>query len=143
MASAGEPIQPQADPSPRLQRIRQRAQFDAVLATAPAFKTMHFALHLAPSSAHGVQGALFPGGGGWLGVMVPKRWAKRAVTRNLIRRQIYAIGHEMATRMPGCALVVRLRNGFTREQFPSASSAALKQQVRQELLQLFGKVARA
>lgn len=104
---------------------------------------MHFALHLAPSSAHGVQGALFPGGGGWLGVMVPKRWAKRAVTRNLIRRQIYAIGHEMATRMPGCALVVRLRNGFTREQFPSASSAALKQQVRQELLQLFGKVARA
>jgi len=143
MASAGEHTQPQAGPLPRLQRIRQRAQFDAVLAAAPAFKTMHFALHLAPSSALGVQDGLFPGGGDWLGVMVPKRWAKRAVTRNLIRRQIYAMGQEMADRLPRCALVVRLRSGLSRQQFPSASSAALKQQVRQELRQLFGKVARA
>ncbi|WP_159435806.1 hypothetical protein [Lampropedia hyalina] len=27
----------------------------------------------------------------WLGALVPKRWAKRAVTRNLVRRQIAAV----------------------------------------------------
>lgn len=75
--------------------------------------------------------------------MVPKRWAKRAVTRNLLRRQIYEIGRELAGTLPAAAMVVRLRSGFSRQQFPSAGSDALKRQARQELLQLFGRLTRA
>lgn len=126
-----------------LQRIRHREQFDAVLSKPPTSRTMHFALHLLSSSPVGAFGGAFALGERWLGVMVPKRWAKRAVTRNLIRRQIYEAGRAMAERLPTGAMVVRLRSGFSRDQFPSAHSLALKRQVRQELDQLLAGVARA
>ncbi len=74
--------------------------------------------------------------------MVPKRWARRAVTRNTIKRQIYAVAASFETRLPQAAHVVRLRSTFDRKQFVSATSDALKQAVRAELLQLFGHAAR-
>lgn len=73
----------------------------------------------------------------WLGAMVPKRWARRAVTRNAIKRQIYAIGADFEPQLPMAAHVVRLRSTFDRKQFPSATSDALKRAVRKELDQLF------
>jgi ribonuclease P protein component len=69
--------------------------------------------------------------------MVPKRWAKRAVTRNFIKRQIYNVSSEFESVLPVAAHVVRLRSGFDRSRFVSASSDALKTAVRGELLQLF------
>lgn len=69
--------------------------------------------------------------------MVPKRWAKRAVTRNTIKRQIYALGVEFEPRLMVAAHVVRLRSGFDRKQFVSATSEVLRQAVRAELTQLF------
>ena len=73
----------------------------------------------------------------WIGVVLPKRWAKRAVTRNGIKRQVYNVSELFATRLPAAAHVVRLRSEFARAQFPSAWSDALKASVRGELLQLF------
>ncbi len=73
--------------------------------------------------------------------MVPKRWAKRAVTRNAIKRQIYAISAQFEARLPCAAHVVRLRSGFDRQQFISATSPMLKLAVRQELAQLFERAA--
>jgi hypothetical protein len=60
-----------------------------------------------------------------MGAMVPKRWAKRAVTRNTIKRQIYSVSSEQAISVPAAAHVVRLRAGFDRKricqcQFSSA-----------------------
>lgn len=69
--------------------------------------------------------------------MVPKRWAKRAVTRNTIKRQIYALGAEFEPRLMVAAHVVRLRSTFDRKQFVSATSEVLRQAVRAELNQLF------
>ncbi len=77
----------------------------------------------------------------WLGAMVPKRWAKRAVTRNAIKRQIYSVGSEVEAALCVAAHVVRLRAGFDRKQFTSASSDMLKTAVRQELQQLFAKAS--
>ncbi len=77
-----------------------------------------------------------------MGAVVPKRWAKRAVTRNGIKRQIYAVSAAFETRLPAAAHVVRLRMDFARKDFPSAWSDTLKQSVRGELLQLFEKAAR-
>ena len=71
--------------------------------------------------------------------MVPKRWAKRAVTRNAIKRQIYNVSAECESSMQASAHVVRLRAGFDRAQFASATSDALKRAVRTELLKLFGR----
>lgn len=120
-------------------RLRSRQQFQAVLANAPVAKTPHFALHrLAPGPAAEGSSPLFPEPGPWLGVLVPKRWARRAVTRNAIRRQIYATA-PVADGLPLAAHVVRLRSGFDRSHFVSASSSALKRAVREELLQLWAR----
>lgn len=79
-----------------------------------------------------------------MGALVPKRWAKRAVTRNTIRRQIYSVGIDFASTLPVAAHVVRLRTSFDRSQFVSATSEALKAAIRQELQQLFARaVARS
>lgn len=126
----------------RLGRIRHRAQFDVVLTQRPFAKTMHFALHLAPTDAHEGKDGLFPGGGAWLGALLPKRWARRAVTRNTLRRQIYAVAAESSSLGSG-AMVVRLHRAFDRKTFPSATSDALKQAVRTELQTLFAKVQHA
>lgn len=79
----------------------------------------------------------------WMGAMVPKRWARRAVTRNAIKRQIYSVSSEFASMLPQAAHVVRLRAGFDRTQFKSATSDALKKAVRDEIELLFSKAAEA
>lgn len=111
-------------------------------------RTAHFVLHrapLAPSESPGPASerreVLFAvQGEPWIGAVVPKRWARRAVTRNGIRRQIYSVTEAFAPRLPAAAHVVRLRTEFARAQFVSAWSDALKAAVRGELLQLFEKV---
>lgn len=70
---------------------------------------------------------------------MPKRWAKRAVTRNTIKRQIYALGQDFELALPQAAHVVRLRSAFARTHFVSATSEVLKAAVRSELQQLFAK----
>ncbi len=72
----------------------------------------------------------------WMGALVPKRWAKRAVTRNMIKRLIHDVAAESAQVLPIAAYVVRMRAGFDRTVFPSATSAALKIAVRTEVQQL-------
>ena len=74
--------------------------------------------------------------------MVPKRWARRAVTRNAIKRQIYTVGVDSGFALPIAAHVVRLRAAFDCKQFVSATSGALKLAVRTELMQLFGRATR-
>ena len=118
-------------------------------------RTPHFALHrvaLLPKtiavadkpamvSANGASAAfskpLFAVQDTWLGVVVPKRWAKRAVTRNTIKRQIYAVSTDSSCHLPAAAHVVRLRAGFDRAEFISATSDKLKIAVRAELQSLF------
>lgn len=105
-------------------------------------RTPHFVLHclVLASGAEGTQKTLFSMHRAWLGAMVPKRWARRAVTRNTIKRQVFAVAQAIESSLDNAALVVRLRRGFDRQHFPSASSVALKLAVRTELTQLFGKL---
>jgi ribonuclease P protein component len=135
-----------------VQRLKTREQFQAVLAGARVSTTAHFALHrcslIRDISNSGRSPApvpnkrlLFALTDVWLGAMVPKRWAKRAVTRNTIKRQIYNVSSEYESALPVAAHVVRLRRGFDRAVFLSASSAALKLAVRNELEQLFSNAA--
>jgi ribonuclease P protein component len=77
----------------------------------------------------------------WLGAVVPKRHARRSVTRSLLKRQIRAavIGQEAS--LAQGLWVVRLRSPFERSQFPSAASLELKHTVRAELVQLLVQAA--
>ena len=119
-------------------------------------RTPHFALHRVALKAHSESNSasetaqavsedgsqtlskpIFPVSDIWLGAMVPKRWAKRAVTRNAIKRQIYAVSTASGCALPVAAHVVRLRAGFDRAEFISATSDKLKIAVRAELQRLF------
>lgn len=126
-----------------LLRLRTRAQFQALLAHRPVARTAHFALHRLPAPASGTpEAALFGAPGqAWLGAMAPKRWARRAVTRNAIRRQIYAVGAVRLAALPGARLV-RQHAVFSLAQFPSATSPALRQAVRAELIELLAREPR-
>lgn len=104
-----------------------------------AAKTRHFALHRLSLLTAGTD-PLFDRSGIWLGAVIPKRWAKRAVTRNMIKRQIFTLMAQpqldMPPPTPGFAYVVRLRAEFDKSHFMSASSKLLKTAVRDELAQL-------
>lgn len=69
----------------------------------------------------------------WVGYVVPKRHARRAVTRSSLKRQMRAAvqRHEAALE-PGLWLL-RLRSGFPVASFPSADSLALRAAARGEL----------
>lgn len=128
-----------------MHRLKTRPQFQAVLAGQMLAKTTHFALHccaVADASVvvdGGAPVALFPVPGVWLGAMVPKRWAKRAVTRSAIKRQIYQVGLGVESALLERAHLVRLRSAFDRKHFVSASSDVLKTAVREELQLLFSR----
>lgn len=125
-----------------MQRLKTRPQFQAVLAGTIVAKTPHFVLHrnvLAAKAAPNRSGkqvdapVLFREQDMWIGAMVPKRWAKRAVTRNAIKRQIYTVSAEFSHLYPQAAFVVRLRSSFSRTEFVSAVSGLLKQAIQTEV----------
>ena len=145
-----------------MQRLKTRAQFQATMSAGTIARTAHFALHrmvLTPqvaavhSAADSLAGpgsndpqALFGVGAlreqAWLGPMVPKRWARRSVTPHAIKRQIDAVAGDYEQGLLKAAHVVRLRAGFDRKQFVSATSDVLKAAVRDELQQLFASAVR-
>ena len=134
--------------------IVSAVDFERVLKTHSAARTPHFAIHHVSarparrkpqlSTALGTSCDLpvddLPPDAVWLGLVVPKRHARRSVTRSLLKRQIRAA----AGRWPNLGhglWVVRLRNGFDRKLFPSAASPALAALARVELDGLFERAA--
>jgi len=74
----------------------------------------------------------------WVGAVVPKRHARRAVTRSLIERQIYAATERHRDRLAPGLWIVRLRAPFDPARFASAASSALRVAARSELDALLG-----
>jgi ribonuclease P protein component len=120
-----------------VQRLKTREQFQAVLAIAPKSKSAHFAMHCSGDAVMTAQSEIC------IGAMIPKRWAKRAVTRNLIKRQIYNMAQRYGAMLAPQAHVVRMRASFDTKKFKSASSAQLKQLVRTEMEELFSSLCYA
>jgi ribonuclease P protein component len=150
-------------------RIRRSVDFERVLRTPIRSRTLHFALHhlaQAPSkprppaserelSTDGVRTGgrsvdeappaavdVSPPDRVWWGAVVPKRHARRSVTRSLLKRQIRACIEAGGSALDAGLWVVRLRAPFDRQAFPSAASDALKAIARSELRALLGACVR-
>jgi len=155
------PLEPQAR---RPQPIEQSTDFERVLRTRSRAQTQHFAVHHLPDrpslSARARRAAvarkLSTGDAPepdkpvddlpvqiWAGAVVPKRHARRAVTRTLLKRQIRSAVERHADALAGGLWVVRLRAPFDKSRFPSAASDALKRAARDELEMLFGAATQA
>jgi ribonuclease P protein component len=112
-------------------KLTLRADFEAVMAAGVVARTSHFALHQQSQTATSR-----------IGAVVPKRWARKAVTRNLIKRQIYALVREpWTTNLPCADRVIRLRKAFDNKLFISASSENLRRSIRSELHQLMDQLS--
>ncbi|MFG6486756.1 ribonuclease P protein component [Roseateles sp. BYS78W] len=121
-----------AEPAPSAWHAAKLHTAQAELSTGdpqPAHSTVEHAPPRAPSA---------PVEGCWVGIVVPKRHAKRSVTRQLLKRQIRAAFAERPGMPPGL-WVVRLRSPFDRQKFPSAASDALRAAARAELAKLLDK----
>jgi ribonuclease P protein component len=145
-------------------RIVRSVDFERVLRCPPRARSTHFALHhlagvptppakplrkresqelstgevptfVAPvdDSSHGTAPA---GPRLWLGMVIPKRHARRSVTRSLLKRQIRAAIGRSESLLGSGLWVVRLRSPFDRASFPAAASAALGDLAGEELATL-------
>jgi ribonuclease P protein component len=147
-----------------LGRLVHKADFERLLATRSRLRSAHFAVHHVPSGViAAIAPARWPGkqelstdpapicpqpvddlsAGLWIGCVVPKRHARRAVTRNLLKRQIRGAFARHALALPAGHWLVRLREGFPVARFVSAASPALVQAARDELDTLLARVAHA
>lgn len=157
-------------PAQRTGRIRRASEFERALAAPTRARSEHFVIHhlpLMPISAPtaplkdelstgdaqrgvGVVDDLTEAAPVWpakpclrLGLVVPKRHARRSVTRQLVRRQIRACFDTAASRLEAGMWIVRLRAPFDPRRFASAASDALRAAVRTELNDAFTRAARA
>jgi ribonuclease P protein component len=141
-----------------LGRMQRSVDFERVLASPARARSAHFAAHhlaQAPSRARGPGGeppstelstgdqkpcsqpvddsGLVVSARCWFGAVVPKRHARKAATRNLLRRQIRAAMDRHHAGLPGGLWLVRLRAPFDALRYRSATSAALRDAARSEL----------
>lgn len=140
------------------------SDFQQALGTRPVSRTLHFALHALwacasspelstalPVQAEGAVDDL--SGACRLGLVLPKKQARRSVTRSLIRHQAREAvrrhgpraGDVLLNQSTGDARrltgwVLRLTRGFDRQTYPSAASGALNEAVRLELDELWAHV---
>lgn len=132
--------------------LRGAEHFTALLSGRPVSRTEHFAAYhrstdkLSTSTVHtqvqAVDGA--PGGAGLVvGFVIPKRNARRAVTRVAIRRQMRAAVARHGAGLAAGEWALRLRVPWNPKQFRSATSAGLVEAVRVELDALLGAAARS
>ena len=79
----------------------------------------------------------------WLGAVVPKRHARRAVTRTLLKRQIRTAAERHRGALREGLWLVRLRSPFDRSVYVSAASSALQLAASVELETAFKAAAAA
>jgi ribonuclease P protein component len=129
--------------------VLRAAQFPVALAAPRRAQSAHFVIHHSKPGMADLSTAGAPArgrsvddctGAGWV---VPKRHARRAVTRNLIRRQLREALRRHADRLDDGLWLLRLRAGFSASEFPSAASGALRQAVRAEIDGLLARAAGA
>ena len=140
-----------------LGRVVHRADFERLLASPPLSRSAHFAMHHASFDVSSPPTGVNPGAAGKLstehapsvdesvdkspsgvsiGIMVPKRHARRAVMRNLIKRQGRELMRRHLAALPAGLWLLRLRSGWKAGEFVSARSGALAQTLRDELERL-------
>lgn len=112
----------------RVRRIVKTDEFSSVFRLRPAQKTAHFVLYTRSNELPHAR----------LGVVVSKRFAPRAVTRNVIKRVTRELFR--VAKLPPIDCVVRLSRPVNAKDGP-ATTAALKVELRTEIMRLFASQA--
>ena len=112
----------------RVRRIVKTDEFSSVFRLRPAQKTAHFVLYTRSNDLPHAR----------LGVVVAKRFAPRAATRNTIKRVTRELFR--LAKLPALDCIVRLARPVNTKQGP-ATTVALKAAIRVEIARLFASQA--
>jgi ribonuclease P protein component len=107
----------------RARRIVKTDEFSSVFRLRPVQRTAHFVLYTRSNALNNAR----------LGIVVAKRFAPRAVTRNTIKRVTRELFRQSV--LPPIDCIVRLSKPVNSKAEP-ASTARLKAELRSELMQL-------
>ena len=113
----------------RVRRIVKTDEFSSVFRLRPTQKSAHFVLYTRLNNLPHAR----------LGVVVAKRFAPRAVTRNTIKRVTRELFRVSA--LPALDCIVRLSRPVNAKDGP-ATNAALKAAIRVEIARLFASQTR-
>lgn len=111
---------------PRDRRIVKTDEFSSVFRLRPAYKTAHFVLYIRTNTLQNAQARL--------GVVVAKRLASRAITRNTVKRLTRELFR--LTPLPPVDCIVRLSKPVNTKADPAITSR-LKRELHDELRKLF------
>ena len=116
---------------PKAARLLKTDEFSSVFRLRPWRRSAHFVVYGRET-----------GGAARLGLVIGKKFAPRAVTRNLVRRIAREAFRVRCMQFDGYDVLLRLHTRFDRKALPSAASTPLKTLCRTEIEMLLDKAAR-
>jgi ribonuclease P protein component len=116
---------------PKAARLLKTDEFSSVFRLRPWRRSAHFVVYARPTG-HEAR----------LGLVIGKKFAPRAATRNLVRRIAREAFRLRRAEFGGWDILLRLHARFDKKAFPSAASPPLKALCRAEIEELLGKTAR-
>jgi len=116
---------------PKAARLLKTDEFSSVFRLRPWRRSAHFVVYGRET-----------GGDARLGLVIGKKFAPRAVTRNLVRRVAREAFRVRRAQFDGYDLLLRLHTRLDRKALPSAASAPLKALCRGEIEMLLDNAVR-
>lgn len=112
-------------------RLQTAAQYAEVFAARRGLRGEHFVLHYRPNGLPGPR----------LGLVIPKKQARRAVLRNAIKRQAREVFRQRRASLPAVDMVVRLARPISKAA-PTAGAAEARAAWCAETIALFDQLCR-
>ncbi|PMS22637.1 ribonuclease P protein component [Trinickia dabaoshanensis] len=116
---------------PKAARLLKTDEFSSVFRLRPWRRSTHFVVYARPT-----------GQAARLGLVVGKKFAARAATRNLVKRIARESFRLRRAEFDGWDVLLRLSTRFDKAAMPSAVSPPLRALCRTEIEMLLGKVSR-
>lgn len=148
---------------PRTVRLLKAAEFSTLFRMRPIKRSEHFVLYarlrdadaavaastatppktVAPAtSAETSSPSTAAGLPGRMGLVLGKKFAPRAATRNMLRRALRETFRMRRAQFDGWDVLIRLNLRFDKQRFPGAAAPALKRVCRAEVIALLDDAAR-
>ncbi|AOJ03366.1 MULTISPECIES: ribonuclease P protein component [Burkholderia] len=116
---------------PKAARLLKTDEFSSVFRLRPWRRTAHFVVYGKPT-----------GRDARLGLVIGKKYAPRAVTRNLVKRLAREAFRTRRAEFAGWDILLRLHTRFDKKAMPSAASAPLAALCAGEIRELLDRAAR-
>lgn len=135
---------------PRAARLLKAGEFTILFRMRPIRRSEHFVVYMRPreapessvkssASSEAACAVTLPGR---MGLVLGRKSAPRAATRNMVRRALRETFRMRRAEFEGWDVLIRMHQRFDKQRFPGAASPALKRACRAEVTALLDEVGR-